>query len=239
MSPQPTGEAERGAQASAPSQRDLETSQALARRASAEPVRVKICGIRTPAEAASAVAAGADMIGLNFSPQSRRYVEPVRAVEIAAVVPASVWKVGIFVDAAREEIARIQHEVGLTAIQLHGDEPPDLLRGWQVPVIRALHLRSAKDAERAAEALSPDYFLCEGASAAGVGGVGASFDWRWALPLPPERLFVAGGLTPENVAQVVRRLRPFAVDVASGVESSPGVKEPARVAAFVEHAKAA
>ncbi len=202
-------------------------------------VRVKICGVTSVADASLAVAAGAEMIGLNFVAGSPRRVDAARATEIASALPEGVWRVGVFVDATREEIERLREQVGLSAIQLHGAEPPELAAGWPVPVIRAVRLRCASDAVAAARAIGADYVLCEGASSRGLGGVGAAFDWGWARALPAERLFVAGGLTPENVASAVRTLRPFAVDVASGVERAPGVKDPARVAAFIENAKAA
>lgn len=202
------------------------------------PVRVKICGIRSDDGARVAVDAGADMIGLNFWPGSRRFVEIGAAARIAGTVPATVWCVGVFVDASRAHVDEVRREVRLDAIQFHGDESDEMLHGWPVPVIRALRLRSAEDATRAAS-IPADYLLCEGASESGPGGVGARFEWSWARSLPARRLFLAGGLDPDNVAEAVRTLRPFAVDVASGVESSPGVKEPALVAAFVKHAKAA
>jgi phosphoribosylanthranilate isomerase len=133
----------------------------------------------------------------------------------------------------------VRREVDLSAIQLQGDEPAELVRGWPVPVIRAVRLSSESEARAASRTLVADYVLVEGRVEGAFGGVGARFPWRWAEAFPAARLFVAGGLTPENVAEAVRALRPFAVDVATGVESAPGVKEPARVAAFVEHAKAA
>jgi len=203
------------------------------------PVRVKICGVTSVADARAAVAAGADMIGLNFYPRSKRCITLERAREIVAVVPANVWRVGVFVNATRDEIEQAQRALALDAIQLHGDEAPEMGRGFAVPVIRALRLTTPEDAARGVASYVADYFLCEGDTGAAYGGAGASFDWQWARAVPRERLVVAGGLTPENVAATVRTLRPFAVDVASGVESSPGVKDPARMAALVAHAKAA
>jgi len=203
------------------------------------PVRVKICGVTSAADASAAVAAGADMIGLNFHSGSKRCVSLERAREIGAVLPAPVWKVGIFVNAPRGEIERVRAALDLDAIQLHGDEPPEMTRGFAVPVIRALRLRAAGDARRALADVRADFYLCEGDAGAAYGGAGATFDWDWAREVPRERLVVAGGLTPENVAAAVRALRPFAVDVASGVESAPGIKDPARMAALVAHAKAA
>lgn len=205
----------------------------------ATPVRVKICGVTSVADARAAVAAGADMIGLNFYPGSKRCVSLERAREIVAVLPQHVWKIGVFVNATRDEIERVCTQLHLDAIQLHGDEPPEMTRGFAVPVVRALKLRAADDAARAVERFAAEYYLCEGDAGAAYGGAGANFEWDWARAVPRERLVVAGGLTPENVAAAVRALRPFAVDVASGVESAPGVKDPARMAALVAHAKAA
>jgi phosphoribosylanthranilate isomerase len=205
----------------------------------ASPVRVKVCGVTSVADARAAVVAGADMIGLNFHPGSKRCITVERAREIVAALPSHVWRVGVFVNAERAEIERVQRELALDAIQLHGDEDPALCRGFAVPVIRAVHLRHAGDAARARDTFAADFLLCEGDTGAAYGGAGAGFDWEWAREVPRERLVVAGGLTPENVAAAVRALRPFAVDVASGVESAPGVKDPARMAALVAHAKAA
>ncbi len=202
-------------------------------------VRVKICGVTRPSDAEAAVAAGADMIGVNFYPGSKRYVTLEQAREIAAAVGRAVWRVGVFVNASRADIERACEAVGLDAVQLHGDEPPELERELTVQVIRAIRLREAADATRALARFAPDYFLCEGDAGAAYGGVGARFDLRWAAVLPRERLFVAGGLTPETVADAVRLLRPFAVDVASGVESAPGVKDKDKMVALVAHAKAA
>lgn len=203
------------------------------------PVRVKICGVTSAEDARAAVAAGADMIGLNFYPRSKRFISLERAREIVAALPAGVWKVGVFVNASREDIERVQAALQLDAIQLHGDEPPEMTQGFAVPVIRTLKLCAAGDAGRGLARVRADYYLCEGDAGAAYGGAGATFDWEWAREVPRERLVVAGGLTPENVAAAVRMLRPFAVDVASGVESAPGVKDPARMAALVAHAKAA
>lgn len=202
-------------------------------------VRVKICGVRTPDAAAAAVESGADAIGLNFHPGSKRFVgSTAAAARIAAAVPERVWCVGVFVDASREAIAEAVRRVPLSAIQLHGDEPAELETGWTVPVIRAVRMGTAGPSRRPDEILA-GYVLCDGDAGAACGGAAVGFDWKRAKVFPRERLFVAGGLTPENVAEAVRVVRPFAVDVATGVESSPGVKDRARVAEFVKNAKSA
>lgn len=202
-------------------------------------VRVKICGITLPEDAEQAAALGADMIGLNFWAGSKRAVAVARAREIGRRVPAAVWKVGVFVNAPRAEIERTVDAVGLDAIQFHGDEPDELLRGWGCRVIRAVRLVSADDVVARHAAELADFVLCEGAAGGGYGGAGETFPWEWASALPREQLIVAGGLRPENVADAVRRLRPFAVDAASGVEREPGVKDPQRMAELIENAKAA
>jgi phosphoribosylanthranilate isomerase len=202
-------------------------------------VRVKICGVTSAADARDAAALGADMIGLNFWPGSKRALDRDRARAVVADLAAAVWRVGVFVDASRQEIERTVGEVGLDAIQLHGEEPEELLRGWSCKVIRVVRLASEHDerARRASEIA--DFVLCEGRAGGGYGGAGETFPWKWATALPRDRLIVAGGLTPANVAAAVRELRPFAVDVASGVERSPGVKDSRLMAELIENAKAA
>lgn len=201
-------------------------------------VRVKICGVTRAEDARRAAELGADMIGLNFAAVSPRRVGLAEARAIVEALPRGVWRVGVFVDARREEIDALRAELELDAIQLHGDEPEELNRGWPCRVIRAFRLRSPADAARALESRA-DLLLCEGAAGGGYGGAGEAFPWRWARGLPRERLIVAGGLTSGNVAEAVRTLRPFAVDVASGVELRPGVKDEARMAELIENAKTA
>lgn len=202
-------------------------------------VRVKVCGVTRPEDVEAAVALGADMIGLNFYPKSKRYVDEVTACELARAIPDSVWRVGVFVNAPRDEIEHLRSTVGLTAIQLHGDEPPEMVDGWSCPVIRVTRLVIAEDVDSALAEPQPDYILCEGTAAGGYGGGGETFDWTWATRLPADRLFVAGGIVPSNVAEAVRTLRPFAVDVASGVESSPGIKDVTKMRELIQNAKAA
>ncbi len=202
-------------------------------------VRVKICGVTRPEDAALAARLGADMIGLNFYASSRRYVDPQKAREVARAIPDDVWRVGVFVNAERAEIESRLAGLDLSAIQLHGDEPPEMLEGWPCPVIRAFRLQAPAEVDDLLASFDPDYYLCEGSAGGGYGGAGESFDWEWVRPIPAERLIVAGGLTPGNVAAAVRALRPFAVDVASGVESSPGIKDARKIQELIENAKSA
>jgi len=202
-------------------------------------VRVKICGVTSAADARDAAALGADMIGFNFWPGSKRVVGVAEARAAAVSLPAEVWRVGVFVNAPRAEIERTVESVGLDTIQLHGDEPDDLLRGWPCRVIRVVRLSSADDAAARRAGELADFVLCEGRASSGYGGTGETFPWEWASELPRDQLIVAGGLHPGNVGDAVRRLRPFAVDVASGVERAAGVKDAKRMAELIQNAKAA
>jgi phosphoribosylanthranilate isomerase len=198
--------------------------------------RVKICGITRVEDAVLSARLGADAVGLNFWPRSRRCVDVEAAREIVAALPPLVPAVGVFVNQPREEILRIAAHVRLSAIQLHGDEPPDACRGFPIPVWKALRLASPLPLAWLDEWPVQGFLL--DAPAAGYGGSGTTCDWdvaREAAARAP--VLLAGGLTPENVADAVRAVRPWGVDVASGVERSPGIKDPDRLAAFLRHAK--
>jgi len=201
-------------------------------------IHVKICGVTSVDDAAMCVEAGADAIGLNFAPSSPRCLDLATARAIVRVIPPQVIPVGVFVDADHETLIRYRDDVGLRCLQLHGDEPPELLAQLGPHAYKALRVRGPsvlQEAER-----YPGDFLLLDAYVPGVhGGSGARFDWNLALELARTRkLTLAGGLTPDNVRQAVEAVRPFCVDVASGVESAPGKKDAARVRAFVQNAKA-
>jgi len=209
--------------------------------------RVKICGITRAEDARAAAEAGADAIGLNFYSASKRYCPPERAKEIASETPAWVCKVGVFVGATAEEIRRICRQVPLDVIQLHGDETPELLRTLRpLPLIKALPF--AGTAEPIAEFLLachqqqalPRMLLVDAATGGRFGGTGEAIDWSLFASQRPKLsgmpLILAGGLTPDNVATAIRATHPWAVDVASGVESAPGKKSPELVRAFVAQA---
>jgi phosphoribosylanthranilate isomerase len=211
-------------------------------------VRVKICGLTCVDDAMACAEAGADWIGLNFHPASPRYLEPSRAAEIIAVLPASLSVVGVFVDRPAREVADVAGRLGLEIVQLHGHEPPsDLLVLDHLQIIRAFRLKPGSVWSEVTEYLDraktqgrlPDAVLIDAYVAGMSGGTGATIAndvLECAPPLP--RLILAGGLTPFNVAERVARVRPWMVDVASGVESSPGRKDHARVAAFIRAARA-
>lgn len=197
-------------------------------------MRVKICGVTTVEDARVCAAAGADAVGLNFWPGSKRCVGVANAAAIVRALAESVVKVGVFVDAGRAEIERTIAAVGLDMVQLHGDETPDDCVGLSVPVIKAIRVGESLESPAAvADRYAVDYVLLDAAE----GGSGRVFDWRRAFGVASGRLFLAGGLRPENVADAVRLVKPYAVDTASGVESSPGQKDPRRVREFIENAK--
>lgn len=200
--------------------------------------RVKICGITSVAEATAAIEAGAFALGFNFHRSSPRYIEPSRAAVIGAALPSSVLRVGVFVDRHRGEVAEIARSAGLTALQFHGGESPDYCRGWDLPVIKVARVRTRADVD-ALGAYQVEFTLVDAYVEGVHGGTGARFDWSLLENVDRTRLILSGGLTPENVAAAVRAVRPFAVDVASGVEASPGIKDLEKVRRFIHHAETA
>ncbi len=199
---------------------------------------VKICGITDAADAAAAVELGADAIGLNFYPPSPRYVSPQAARDIVESLPATVLLVGVFVDATRAEIEAIAPAVGLGAIQFHGNETPELCAGWAQKTIKAVRLRDRTSAQRASQ-YRVDFILADAYVEGRFGGTGKRLAVEYVGELERRRLILAGGLTAENVAESVRLVGPFGVDVASGIESAPGKKDRERMRRFIENARAA
>ena len=201
-------------------------------------VRVKICGVTRPEDALEAARLGADALGFNFWPGSSRCVTAAAAQAMVQRLPPFVTPVGVFVNQPEEEMRRIAGESGVRVLQLHGEEPPELCTRLPLPVVKAVRVESARSLE-ALRAYSVAAFLLD-APSAGYGGSGATFDWSLAAGLTGlGPLVLAGGLTPENVAAAVRVVRPYAVDVSSGVESAPGVKDAARMARFIAAARGA
>lgn len=201
-------------------------------------VRVKICGVTTVEDALLCADAGADAIGLNFWRGSKRVVGLTRAAAIARVVPPPVLKVGVFVDATRDDVEAAIAAAGLDAVQLHGDETPEDCRGYSVQVIKALRVPAAETSlQTIADRFAVDYILLDAGTGSEYGGGGRTFDWRRAAGVAVGRLFLAGGLRPDNVADAVRAVAPYAVDTASGVERAPGIKDPDRVREFIHNAK--
>ncbi len=215
-------------------------------------MKVKICGITNLEDARVAVAAGADFLGFIFYPRSPRYVTSELAGQIIAALRAeglAAVTVGVFVDAPLAEIERTMQMAGLDLAQLHGDEPAAQVQALSGRAFKALRLRPGDEIE--ADALSylsvaPDaawvpQLLVDAYHPGAYGGTGQTGDWRLAHVLARrcERLLLAGGLTPDNVAQAIAEVRPWGVDVSSGVEASPGRKDHGRVRAFIAAARAA
>jgi phosphoribosylanthranilate isomerase len=206
-------------------------------------MRIKFCGITRAEDAHEAARLGAWAIGLNHWDPGRRRVDPAVAAEIGAEMRRRLEVVGVFVNAPLDEIARAVEDESLTMVQLHGDEGlsfcREVRRRTGCPVIKALRVSGRADVQ-AAEAFRTDYHLLDAHRPSSPGGTGESFDWgllrgrRSKVPL-----ILAGGLRPDNVAAAIAEVRPFAVDVASGVESAPGIKDHALMAAFAERARAA
>ena len=198
-------------------------------------IQVKVCGLTDSKQAAACAALGADAVGLIFYPPSPRYVEPSRAAEIAAAVRGKVAAVGVFVNVAAEEILTCVERCGLTAVQLHGNEPPEelvRLKRAGVRVIKALFLEKEPRFARVS-AYTADGFLLECGLGKLPGGNARRWDWSQASGLAPVPTILAGGLDPDNIARAVSLARPDAVDVSSGVEAAPGCKDLIKVEAFI------
>ncbi len=213
--------------------------------------QVKICGITTVEDARLVAGAGVDAVGLNFCTASSRWIDLDRAREIVEVLPAEMIKVGLFVNAPAEEMAAVHDELGLDLLQLHGDEPPEVLAelGGR-PVMRAFRLTDEGlwpmveylNACRGMGCM-PRLVLVDAYCPNQYGGTGRTVDWKVAAAcraaLEDVPMVLAGGLTPENVADAIRTVQPAAVDTASGVESCPGRKNARRVEQFVDAARGA
>jgi phosphoribosylanthranilate isomerase len=199
---------------------------------------VKICGVTTAKDAAMAAEMGADAIGVNFWPGSKRYVAPAEAGPILAAIPAGILKVGVFVNESAEEVGRQMDLLGLDRVQLHGDEPAAEYAGLEpARLIRAVRIRDLASFT-AASVWKPVLWLYD-AFVDGYGGAGVPAPWSLIAENARRPFLLAGGLTPDNVAAGILATHPEGVDVASGVERSPGVKDPVKVAAFIAAARAA
>jgi phosphoribosylanthranilate isomerase len=202
-------------------------------------VKVKICGITNRDDARHAAICGADALGFVFFAKSPRCVAPEEAHSIIAELPPFVTSVGLFVNEDPERIRHIADFCGLDILQLHGDESPE---GCFFPPRRVIKALRVKDAASLAghESYAVSALLLDAWTAENYGGTGHRCNWEMAAAIASKRMMLlAGGLTPENVAEAVRTVRPYAVDVSSGVESSPGCKDPQKVMDFIRNAKAA
>lgn len=206
-------------------------------------VRVKICGITTLADALAAIHCGADALGFNFFPPSRRYVNARTESDWMLSLPKHVLKVAVMVDPTWSELTQAAGLPFIDAIQLHGHEPAEFCRRVaqnRIPFSKALAVIGPESLENV-----PDFFtnivILDSSSQRGFGGSGETFNWtvgrEFVEKNPQLHVIVAGGLTPENVAEAVQTIRPFGVDVTTGVESSAGRKDPRRVEAFIAAAR--
>jgi phosphoribosylanthranilate isomerase len=205
--------------------------------------KVKICGVTRLGDAELAVELGAWAIGLNHWERSPRRVDPGRAAEIGQAMKRRCEVAGVFVNPTLDEVAEAVENEDLTMVQLHGEEGPsfcdEVARRTGAKVIKALRVRSAADV-KAAESFRTDFHMFDAHQAGTPGGTGESFDWELAASRRSKvPLILAGGLRPENIAEAISVVRPFAVDVASGVESEPGIKDAALLEALFEAVRGA
>jgi phosphoribosylanthranilate isomerase len=201
-------------------------------------VKVKICGITSVADGLAAAEAGADMIGLMFAEKSPRLISLPTAKEISRAVPPHVVKVGVFVNPSDDLVMRAIAECGLALLQFHGDEPPEFCAQFGIMSMKAFRIRDAKSLKELPN-YQTDAYLLDAYSPEARGGSGEKFNWNLAVEAKKfgRPIFLAGGLTSENVAEAVRQVQPFGVDVSSGMESAPGKKDHAKVKAFIQAAK--
>jgi len=205
-------------------------------------VRVKICGITSAADAQAAIDAGANLLGFNFYSRSPRHIAEDQAAEIRARLPKRVKAVGIFVNRLPADVITLRSSVGLDAVQLHGDEPPEMVAEIApiVQVIKAFRVEPEFPLTTLDEYSQAFAFLFDAAHTGQYGGTGRATDWDVARRASlKHRIILAGGLKVENVAAAVRIVRPYGVDVASGVESSPGKKDHGRLREFIEEVRRA
>jgi len=199
--------------------------------------KIKICGITRSQDADAAVADGVWALGLNLWPKSKRRCRPAVAAEIAAAHRRHVQIAGVFVNPTLDHVVRAADEIGLTMLQFHGDEGPsfcaEAARRTGCRVIKAARVRSGADIQ-ALRSFRTDYHLLDAYVAGVPGGTGETFSWELARGHRGPPLILSGGLTAANVAEAIAAAHPYAVDVASGVESAPGIKDPAAMRAFVD-----
>ena len=198
--------------------------------------RIKICGITRPSDARAAAAAGADAIGLVFYPASPRFLALERALEIRDALPPFVQTVALFVNPDAAQVAQVIGRVKPALLQFHGEESPSFCEDFGLPYVKAVRVKSGRSPEALLEYLRPfsraaawlfDSYVPE------YGGVGERFDWSLIPPVGERHVILSGGLSAANVGEAVRRVRPWGVDVSSGVESAKGIKDAARIAAFI------
>jgi phosphoribosylanthranilate isomerase len=195
--------------------------------------RIKICGITRPADALAAAEAGADAVGMVFYPQSPRFLSVERALEIRDALPPFVQSVALFVNPDAAQVAQVIGRVKPALLQFHGEETPRFCGEFGLPYIKACRVRQGVDLLEYLRPFSRAAAWLLDSHVEEYGGVGERFDWSLVPAVRERPLILSGGLAPGNVAEAIRRVRPWGVDVSSGVESAKGVKDAAKIAAFV------
>ena len=195
--------------------------------------RVKICGITRDEDLRATADAGADAFGLVFYPPSPRFLTLERARELSRAAPAFLTSVALFVNATAEEVTRVLEVVQPQVLQFHGEETPEFCRAFGVPYVKACRVKTGVDLLEYWRPFSDACGWLADAWVEGYGGAGTGFDWSLVPAVRAKPLVLSGGLNPENVGEAIRRVKPWGVDVSSGVESAKGVKDAARIAAFV------
>ena len=195
--------------------------------------RIKICGITRAGDARAAAEAGADAIGLVFYPQSPRYLSTERAVEVRDALPAFVQTVALLVNPDAAQVAQVIGRVKPALLQFHGEETPQFCAQFGVPYVKACRVKQGVDLLEYLRPFSSAAAWLLDSHVEEYGGVGERFDWSLAPTRHERPLILSGGLAPGNVAEAIRRVRPWGVDVSSGVESAKGIKDAAKIAAFI------
>jgi len=206
--------------------------------------KVKVCGITNLVDAEKALEFGADALGFNFYPPSPRCIAPAEARAVLQRLPEGSCNIAVFVNEPKEKVREIithgelaNGRQAYSALQFHGEESQEYCRGWSMKVIKAFRVREKKSLE-GMELFPADFYLLDSWSS-GYGGSGAAFSWEWLEGLKTEKLILSGGLSIENVAEAIRRIRPYGVDICSGVETRPGIKDHAKLKEFILAAKGA
>ena len=206
-------------------------------------VKVKVCGITSLIDAEKALEFGADLLGFNFYPPSPRFLTPEAAMAILEQLPATSCNVALFVNEIKTRVLEVARSKtsddrqAYSCLQFHGEENADYCRGWDIKVIKALRMKG-KHSLLEMERFPADFVLLDSWSA-GYGGSGAAFPWEWLEGVKGEKIILSGGLTLANIGAAIHRVRPYAVDVCSGVEARPGVKDHGKLKEFIDAAKSA
>jgi phosphoribosylanthranilate isomerase len=205
-------------------------------------INVKVCGITNLADAEKALEYGADALGFNFYPPSPRFVTPEKARTIIEELGDGCCKVALFVNATEERVREVLANAALEhaaydAVQFHGEENREYCVGWNLKVIKAFRIKNRKSIAALAD-FPADFYLLDSWSA-GYGGSGAAFPWEWLEGVATNKLILSGGLTVENVLAAIRQVHPYGVDVCSGVEARPGIKDHEKLKEFINAAKSA